>query len=165
MSSEIRRATEADVPALVRIYNDLGVATTASYDLEPLSAEERRHWLADHDAHNWPVLVAVLDGEVVGYASYGRFRDKPGYDFTVEHSVYVLPRAQRSGVGRALMTELIRYARRQGLHAMVGVIDADNAISLAFHESLGFANEGVLHQVGRKFGRWLDVAIVVRVLD
>ena len=165
MSSEIRQATEADVPALVRIYNDLGVATTASYDLEPLSVEERRHWLADHDAHDWPVLVAMLDGEVVGYTSYGRFRDKPGYDFTVEHSVYVLPRAQRSGVGRALMTELIRYARRQGLHAMVGVIDADNAISLAFHESLGFANEGVLHQVGRKFGRWLDVAIVVRVLD
>mgnify|MGYP005816398031 CR=1 FL=1 len=165
MTSEIRQATDADVPALVRIYNDLGVATTASYDLEPLSVEDRRRWLADHDAHGWPVLVAVSDGEVVGYATYGRFREKPGYDFTVEHSVYVLPQAQRGGVGRALMSELITYARRQGMHAMVGVIDADNAVSLAFHQSLGFANEGVLHQVGRKFGRWLDIALVVRVLE
>lgn len=102
---------------------------------------------------------------MIGFAAYERFRELPGYDPTVEHSVYTAPGHEHEGIGRALMTELIGLARRAGLHAMVGVVDADNKASLAFHEHLGFTICGVLPQVGRKFDRWLDTAVLVRLLD
>lgn len=130
------------------------------------TAAERAAWLARHRREGFPVLVA-LDGDerVIGFAAYERFRELPGYDPTVEHSVYTAPGHEHEGIGRALMTELIGLARRAGLHAMVGVVDADNKASLAFHEHLGFTICGVLPQVGRKFDRWLDTAVLVRLLD
>lgn len=116
----IRPATEADLEAITRIYNDAGVGTTASYDLEPVSVDERREWLERHTSSNHPVLVAVADGEVLGFAGYGSFRDKAGYGQTVEHSVYVADGARALGVGRMLMLALIDRARGDGIHVMVG---------------------------------------------
>lgn len=162
----IRAASDRDAADICAIHNAQGVATTASYRLSPGTAAERAAWLARHRREGFPVLVA-LDGDerVIGFAAYERFRELPGYDPTVEHSVYTAPEHEHEGIGRALMTELIGLARRAGLHAMVGVVDADNKASLAFHEHLGFTICGVLPQVGRKFDRWLDTAVLVRLLD
>jgi len=161
----VRTATGDDIVALTALYNDLGVATTASYDLHPALLDERRAWLAEHDTHGWPVLVADDDGPVIGFAAYGAFRAKPGYRFTAEHTVYVAPDHQGRGVGRALMSVLIEHARAAGLHAMVGVVDAENTNSIAFHESLGFQTVGAIPEVGRKFGRWLTSVYQVLILS
>ncbi|SPF68622.1 Acetyltransferase (GNAT) family [Propionibacterium ruminifibrarum] len=162
----LRPAAGSDAAALSAIHNAQGVATTASYELRPGTVAQRAEWLARHRREGFPVLVAIdEDDQVVGFAAYDRFRELPGYDLTVEHSVYVAPGHEHEGIGLMLMTELIDQARRAGLHAMVGVVDAGNRASLAFHERLGFTNHGVLPQVGRKFGRWLDVAMLVRLLD
>ena len=165
MTAQIRPAELADIPALTALYNELGVATTASYDLAEVSEAERTAWLQEHQEHGWPVLVAELDGRVVGYGAYGRFREKAGYDTTVEHSVYVAADTQGTGVGRALMDALIAHARQAGVHLMLGGVDAANQASIDFHHRLGFVDSGVIHEVGRKFDRWLDVAFLVKVLD
>jgi len=160
----VRPATLEDVPALTSIYNDLGVATTASYDLEPVPAAERLAWLWQYQKAGWPVLVAV-DNEVVGYAAYGAFRPKAGYALTVETSVYVRADHQHAGVGRALMEALIGIAREHGMHALVSLVDAENDASVKFHERLGFVTVGTLPEVGRKFDRWLSTTMQVLLLD
>lgn len=158
----IRSAQVADLPAIVDIYNEAGVSTTASYDIEPVDVAERTAWYDRLTQAGFPILVAE-DGEaggVLGYASYGRFRDKAAYAHTVEHSVYVAGGARAVGLGRMLMSALIDRARAEGVHVMVGVLDADNVPSLRFHERLGFVERGRLPEVGRKFDRWLDVVFV-----
>ncbi|MGO4956202.1 N-acetyltransferase family protein [Luteococcus sp. Sow4_B9] len=157
---QIRAATHEDLPVITEIYNEAGVGTTASYDLEPVSVENRRVWLDERINGGTPVLVAEDDGTVLGYASYGTFRDKAGYAHTVEHSVYVARGARALGVGRMLMLALIDRARGDGVHAMIGVLDADNEASVHFHEKLGFVEVGRLPQVGRKFDRWLDAVFM-----
>jgi len=161
----IRAATADDADALTSLYNDLGVATTASYDLLPVSVADRLAWLDDHNARGWPVLVAEDAGLVVGYAAYGAYRPKAGYDSTVTHTVYVASTRQGEHIGTALMNALIDIARSHQLHAMIGIIDAENVASVHFHESLGFQIAGTLPQVGRKFGRWLDTKLMVLLLD
>ncbi len=160
MPLSIRPAADADLPAITAIYNDAGVGTTASYDLEPVSLDSRRSWFEQRSRAGFPIVVAELDGRVIGYASYGPFRDKAGYAYTVEHSVYVARDARQRGVGQALMADLVSHARDRGVHVMIGVLDADNAASIAFHRRLDFAEVARLPQVGRKFGRWLDVVMV-----
>lgn len=160
MAPMIRPATEADLSAIVDIYNEAGVGTTASYDLEPVTLDERQLWFQRLQARDCPVLVLEIDGEVVGYAAYGPFRDKAGYAHTVEHSVYIADGHRAEGGGRLLMSALIDYARGRGVHVMVGVLDASNDASVAFHERLGFARSAVLPEVGHKFGRWLDVVFM-----
>ncbi len=158
----IRSAQVTDIPAIVDIYNEAGVSTTASYDIEPVDLAERTAWYDRLTQAGFPVLVAE-DGEaggVLGYASYGKFRDKAAYAHTVEHSVYVARDARAVGLGRMLMTALIDRARAEGVHVMVGVLDAENAQSLRFHQRLGFVECGRLPEVGRKFDRWLDVVFV-----
>lgn len=162
----VRDATDADAGAITAIHNAQGVATTASYALTKGTIAERIAWLHRQRDQRHPVLVATDPrGTVLGFADYDRFRSLPGYDLTVEHSVYVAPGHEHAGLGKALMTLLIDRARASGVHAMVGVIDADNTASIAFHEQLGFRNCGTLPQVGRKFDRWLDVTLMVKLLD
>lgn len=163
MPCTIRRASTDDLPAITAIYNSAGVATTASYDLAPVTVADRAAWLEAKSRRRFPVLVAVAEeGEVVGFASYGPFRDKAGYDFTVEHSVYVAEDRRAGGIGRMLMTALLDEARAQGVHVMIGVVDATNTASISFHEQLGFQVSGRLDEVGRKFGHWLDVVFMTR---
>lgn len=152
----IRDATSADLPALTDVYNSLGVATTASYDLTEASTSDRALWLASHT-----VVVAEVDGHVVGYAAHGQFRSLAGYDATRETSVYVHPEHQGRGLGRRLMQGLIERARASGVHALVAVIDADNVASKALHADLGFVDCGTLPEVGRKFEHWLSVTLMV----
>ncbi|NTY02152.1 GNAT family N-acetyltransferase [Deinococcus sp. JMULE3] len=161
----VRAAARADVPAITDIYNHAVEHTTASYDLEPVTLESRLDWFDEKTAHGWPVWVAVSGEEVVGWATFGPFRAKPGYRFTAEHSVYVRDGLRGQGVGGALMLPLIEEARARGLHSLIGGVDAENAGSLAFHERLGFTPVAHFRQVGHKFGRWLDLVFVQRLLN
>mgnify|MGYP000847508595 FL=1 len=156
----IRPAEERDLPAILEIANQAIAETTADWDTSPQTLDQRAEWLRGRNAAGFPVLVADDSGEVLGYASYGTFRDREGYAATVEHSVYVSPAAQGRGVGGLLMAELIEHARGAGIHVMVGGLDGDNEGSLRFHERLGFTALPPLREVGHKFGRPLDLVFV-----
>jgi L-amino acid N-acyltransferase YncA len=161
----IRVATEADLEAITAIYNDAILMTTASWDDQIVGIDDRRRWLAEHATEPNVTLVAEIDGEVVGFAGYGSFREKAGYDFTVEHSVYLAPEAQGRGLGTRLLSELIEAAAARGIHVMIGGLSADNDVSLKLHQRLGFVETARMPQVGKKFGRWLDLVFVQLVLD
>lgn len=154
----IREATAADMAAVTAIHNDQAIASTNSYDWTPFDEQHWLNWLVSQQSAGRPCLVAELDGEVVGYASYAPFRGKAGWQYTVEHSVYLAPHAVGQGLGRALMAELVEVARQRGVHVMVAVIDDANQGSQRFHEALGFELMGVIREGGRKFDRWLDCA-------
>lgn len=162
---QVRPAVRADVPAILAIYNHAVLHTTASYDLEPQALETRLAWFDARRQEGWLVLVAEQGGSVVGWSTYGRFRDKPGYRHSVEHSVYVAPDVHGRGLGTALMRPLIEQARQDGHHVMIAGVDADNAGSLRFHERLGFVPVAHFRQVGHKFGRWLDLVFLQLTLE
>ncbi|MBB1509557.1 GNAT family N-acetyltransferase [Tessaracoccus sp. MC1756] len=162
----IRPAHIRDLPAITDIYNEAGVGTTASYALEPVSVADRQKWFERLTATGYPVLVMEdPDGLIIGYASYGQFRPLEGYRHTVEHSVYIRSGHRTAGAGRMLMTALIDYAQGRGVHVMLGVVDGSNEDSIAFHRRLGFEVAGRLPQVGRKFGRWLDVVFMTMIFE
>ena len=165
----VRPATEEDLPATLAIYNELIPTTTVAWTEDLQTLDERIAWYRARQERGFPVLVAVDDaGEVVGTTTYGDFRDsvdKPGYRFTVEHSVHVRADQRRNGVGQSLMRELIEVARRSGVHAMIGGIDAANQDSIVFHERLGFVEVARMPQTGWKFGRWLDLVLVQLTID
>jgi L-amino acid N-acyltransferase YncA len=157
-------ATEADLPAILAIHNEVIANSTAIYTEVPATLEDRTAWRATRVAQGYPVLVAREAGEVLGFASFGGFRAALGYAATVEHSVHVRADARRCGVGRALLSALPDRARAAGKHVLIGGIDADNEGSLALHASLGFEKVAHFRQVGRKFGRWLDLVFVQLIL-
>jgi phosphinothricin acetyltransferase len=155
----IRPATLEDVPAILEIYNEAVLNTTASYDYEPASLGARTQWFMDHERDGYPVFVALNEAcRVVGWASLSRYHARPGYRFTTENSVYVAADQRGRGIGRRLLAESIEAAKRKGLHAIIAAIDADNQASLRLHESFGFEKVGHFKRVGYKFNRWLDVA-------
>ncbi len=162
---DIRNATEADLPAILAITNDAILHTTSSWNVHPTTLEARREWLAARQAAALPVLVADIDGIVAGFGSYGSFRAWDGYRLTVEHSIYVDAAFRRRGVGRLLLTALIDHATDAGMHVMMGVISADNEVSITLHEQFGFETVGRLPEVGRKFDRWLDLVLMQKMLQ
>lgn len=159
-----RNATEADLPTILAITNDAILHTTSSWNTKPTTLEARAQWLADRQAAGLPVLVSVIDGAVAGFGSYGSFRAWDGYALTVEHSIYVDSAFRHQGAGRALLTALIDHAIEAGMHVMMGVISADNEVSILLHEQFGFAIVGRLPEVGRKFDRWLDLVLMQKTL-
>ena len=163
----LRDAGDADAAALNAIYNASVLADTASWDLAPWTLPERNEWLAGRRAGGFPVLVAVrvADGRVLGFGGWGPFRAKAGYRRTAELSLYVAEDARGQGVGRLLMQGILDTARAAGIHALVGGLSADNAVSARLHASFGFTEVGRLPQVGAKFGRWLDLVLYQLLLD
>jgi L-amino acid N-acyltransferase YncA len=160
---QICDATEADLPGILTIYNQVIATSNAVYTETPATLEDRQTWFAARRASNYPVLVAV-ENTVLGFASFGDFRPWPGYALSLEHSVYVHQDARGRGVGSALMRRLIDDARTLGKHVMIGGIDGENAASIALHARLGFTEAGRLREVARKFGHWLDLVFMQRVL-
>ena len=159
----VRLATIDDAEATRAIYNLEVTESTVTFDLVPRSSDEQREWLtARSGAH--AVLVAEDEGEVVGFASLSPFRDRPAYSTTVENSVYVRRDQRAKGVGKLLLSELITLATSHGFHAMIARIVGDHEASIALHRALGFEVVGTEREVGRKFGRWLDVALMQRLL-
>jgi phosphinothricin acetyltransferase len=162
----IRPTRAADLPALAAIYNDVVATSTAIYAEQPATLEERAAWFAARSAAGFPVLVAARDGGVVGFASFGEFRGAwPGYRYSVEHSVHVRADCRGRGIGPRLLEALFPPAVALGKHVMIGAIDAANAGSRRMHARLGFVEVAYLREVGRKFGRWLDLVFVQRFLD
>lgn len=154
----IRDATDADLPAILEIYNDAVAHTTAIWNDNLVDLANRRDWFAARQARGFPVLVADVDGRVAGYASYGDWRAFEGFRHTVEHSVYVRRDLRGGGIGRTLMRRLVERARAGNIHVMIACVEAGNAASLRLHEGLGFRLVGIHREVGIKFGRWLDLA-------
>lgn len=161
---QVRPATRDDLPAIVEIYNEAVLNTTASYDYEPHSMEQRVAWFDAHEQRQQPVFVAVENSIVLGWSSLSSFRERIGYRFTVENSVYVGVSHRGRGVGAALMPPLIESAQALGMRAIIAAIDAENDISIRLHARFGFVTVGHFKQVGFKFGRWLDVVYMERLL-
>ncbi|MBN9668795.1 GNAT family N-acetyltransferase [Roseibium aggregatum] len=161
----VRDAAPQDVPSILAIYNGAVRDTTAAWTSKEETLDERLTWFEDRQKQDLPVLVAADGDSVLGFASYGPFRPREGYRFTVEHSVYVAPSARRQGIGRSLLEHLVQIAEARNFHLMVGVVDGANDASIALHEKLGFEVSGRLPQAGTKFGRWLDLVFLTRVLN
>jgi phosphinothricin acetyltransferase len=164
MSARVRDATEADLRGILEIYNDAVLHTTAVWNESPVEIEERATWLAERRRRGFPVLVAELDGAVAGYASFGDFRAWDGYRHTVENSIYVRADARGQGIGSLLLPELVGRATALRKHVMVAGIEGENQASLRLHARFGFEHAGLLREVGRKFGRWLDLVFLRRAL-
>ena len=160
---EVRLAIPADAEAIRAIYNVEVAESTVTFDLVPRTLEQQREWLADHaGAH--PAIVATIDGEVVGFGSLSPYKERPAYATTVEDSLFVHRAHRGEGVGRRLLDQLLTLAGDHGFHAVIARIVGDNAASIRVHESCGFQLVGVEKEVGRKFGRWLDVVELQRLL-
>jgi len=150
---------DAHAAAVRGIFNEAILNTTALYDYQPRSHDTVVQWFGDKARAGHPVIGAVnAAGELCGFATYGSFRPRAAYKYTIEHSVYVHPAQQRQGVGRLLMQAIIQRATDAGFHAMIGGIDADNRASIQLHEQFGFSHAGTIRQSAWKFGRWLDLA-------
>ena len=159
----IRPATAADLPAINSIYNHFVLHSTCTYQEVPSTADERAAWFAGHGPEH-PVTVAELDGEVVGWGSLSRFHARSAYRRTVENSVYIRHDLHRRGLGRVLLEDLIERGKAIGHRTILALIDADQAGSVALHRACGFAPVARLKEVGFKFGRWLDVVYMQRML-
>ncbi|MBN3580838.1 N-acetyltransferase [Algoriphagus aestuarii] len=160
MSLIVRKALENDIPEILEINNYEILNSTVNYDYEPKSLEFQLDWFHQKSSAGLPIIVAEKDGKVIGFATFGPFRPKPSYQFTIEHSVYIHPDFRGAGVGKRLMEKLISIAKNKGFHLMVGGIDANNLNSLEFHKKLGFQEVGKFLEVGRKFDQWLDLIFV-----
>ncbi|MBI3444447.1 MAG: N-acetyltransferase [Magnetospirillum sp.] len=162
---EIRDASDDDMAAIQAIYAFYVTRTAASFEEDVPSVEEMKARRAAIVGRGLPFLVAVEEGEVLGYTYAGPFRQRSAYRYTVEDSIYVAPFVMRRGIGGALLAALIERCTQSGYRQMIAVIgDSANQGSIAVHRSLGFGQEGVLRGVGLKFGRWVDVVIMHRTL-
>jgi phosphinothricin acetyltransferase len=161
----IRGVEPADAEAIRAIYNREVTGSTVTFDMVERTVEEQAAWIADHLGGH-PAIVAVdeASGQVVGFASLSPYRPRPAYATTVEDSVYVRDDQRGTGVGRALLTEIVRLAGTHGYHSVIGRIVGDHTASIALHEACGFEVVGREREVGRKHGRWLDVVLMQRML-
>jgi L-amino acid N-acyltransferase len=158
----IRDATKADLQAILAIYNDVVTNTTAIYDERPSTLGERQTWFDSRLRHGLPVLAAELDGEVVGFSSFGEWRSRWGYRYTVEHSVHVRADCRGRGFGRALIEALFPRAAALGMHMMMGHIDTAATASLRLHEKLGFTAVGTFREVAKLHNGWLSLVAMQR---
>ena len=153
----IRTATEADIQALLEIYNDIIINTTAVWHEEPHTLTMRQEWFALKKEQGFPVFAAVQNDVVIGFSTIGPFRPWFGYRYTVENSVYVATGSRGKGVAKLLLPPLIEAAKQLGLHAIVAGIEASNEASIALHNKFGFVEVAHFKEVGFKFDRWMDL--------
>lgn len=153
----LRDASAADLPAINEIYNYYVLHSTCTYQLEPETLADRRIWFDSHSSGGYPVVVAQLDGVVVGWGSLAKFHARAGYAPSVEASVYIAHEFHRQGLGRTILEHLIERGRAAGFHTVIGGASADQAASIALQESLGFTRVAHFKEVGQKFGKRLDV--------
>lgn len=164
MNAIIRMYQSEDCAAILEIINDQILNGVALYDYQPRSLAQQQTIFEDKLQKGFPVIVAEIDNDVVGFGYYSEFRFREAYKFTVEHSVYANKNYIGKGIGNLLLTELITLAKKQGLHTMIGVIDSENESSIAFHEKFGFEKAGFLKETGYKFDRWLHSVFMQKML-
>ncbi|MDY0087529.1 MAG: N-acetyltransferase family protein [Coriobacteriia bacterium] len=160
----IRDACATDAAAIAAVYNTYITETAVTFDTEPVGVEERREWLARHD-HDHPVVIAEVEGKVVGWGALSRWAHRPAWHRTAEVSIYVAREHHGEGVGHALMEALIVRGRDAGHHVLIGQIVAGNTASLAMAEHAGFERAGVLREVGDKLGSYHDLVLMQRILS
>ncbi len=167
---EVRLGRASDAEAVRAIYNVQVSTTTNVFDMVPRTTADQQRWMEEHaGAH--PCVVAVNTGaqpgtdQVIGFGSLSPYRSRPAYSTTVEDSVYVHGDHQGRGVGRAILAELVELAASHGFHAMIGRIVGHNEASIGLHRAVGFDQIGIELEVGRKFGAWLDVVVMQRLLQ
>ncbi len=153
----IREAEYRDLSAILDIYNDAILNTTAIYRYKPFTLEDRILWYETKKKEDLPLLVFEENNVVIGFATFGPFRSGPAYKYTIEHSVYIHKDHRGKHIGFTLMNELFKIANSKGYATMVAGIDGSNEISILMHEKLGFSNCGVIRKAGYKFGKWLDL--------
>lgn len=159
----VRNAKLSDVDAITKIYNEAILTTTATFDTLPKSVSERLEWLKSHDQRH-PVIVAELNGMVVGWASLSEWSERSAYDDAAETSFYVKSEYRGRGIGRKLKEAIIERARQLKFHTLIARIAEGGDVSLYLNERLGFVHVGTLKEVGRKFGQLLDVHILQKIL-
>lgn len=166
MSAEfaIAAAERSQLPEILTIYNEVIRNTTAVYSDEEVTLANRQAWFDAKIALGLPVLVASDGTGVLGFGTFGEFRAWPCYRYSVEHSVHVRADCRRRGIGRALVLALLDAAASMQKHVLIAGIDADNAASIGLHLNLGFSVVGHFHEVGFKFGRWLDLKFLQRLI-
>ncbi|MET0626844.1 MAG: N-acetyltransferase family protein [Acidimicrobiia bacterium] len=167
---EIRHAERRDAEGIRAVYNRFVTDSTALFDLVPRTLDEQVAWIDEHSGGH-PALVAVcpdppadVPGGIVGFGSLSPFRSRPAYAGTVENSVYLLDAFQRRGIGRRMLDELVRLAEAHGFHTLIARISGGNEGSIALHAACGYEIVGIEREVGRKFGQWLDVIEMQRML-
>jgi L-amino acid N-acyltransferase YncA len=166
---EIRHAERRDAAGIQAVYNRFVTDSTALFDLVPRTLDEQVAWIDEHSGGH-PALVAIdpdaieLPGGIVGFGSLSPFRSRPAYAGTVENSVYLLDSHQRRGIGRRLLDELVALADAHGFHTLIARISGGNEGSIALHAACGYEVIGTEREVGRKFGQWLDVVEMQRML-
>jgi phosphinothricin acetyltransferase len=160
----IRDARPADVPAIVEIYNESVESSTATFDTVPKTVQDYTAWLSAHDTRH-PVIVAEQHGAVVGWASLSAYSDRPAYNGTAEVSLYIRRTCWNRGIGTSLFSAIIERGRRADLHTVISRIAEGNDVSVSLHLARGFTTVGVMREVGKKFGRLLDVTIMQLIYD
>ncbi|WP_281225331.1 GNAT family N-acetyltransferase [Flavobacterium aquiphilum] len=165
MKIKLRPYQTGDTQAILDIINYNILNSTAIYDYNIRSYEQQKALLEDKIKKNFPVIVAEADGKVTGFGMYGEFRFREAYKYTVEHSVYVDNDFQGQGIGKLLLFELIQLAKKQNLHTMIAVIDAENQSSIDFHEKFGFKTVGIIKDSAYKFDRWLHSVFMQLILE
>ncbi|MEM0992148.1 MAG: N-acetyltransferase family protein [Bacteroidota bacterium] len=156
----IRPATVDDLPSVQAIINHEILHSTVTYHYEEKTLTEITDWFHQKQRNGFPLIVALQNESVLGYATYDHFRKKAAYRFTVEHSVYLAVAARGKGIGQLLMTTLIQQAKEEGYHLMVAGIDTSNRDSYEFHKRLSFEEIGTFEEVGYKFDRWLSITFM-----
>ncbi len=160
----IRKATTTDLAAITEIYNEAVLNTTATFDTQPKTYAEQKTWLDSHMPRH-PILVAQQEGVVVGWASLSKWSDRCAYSDTAEASIYIRREFRGKGIGKQLLKTLIQEGRNIGLHTVIARIAGDNQASISLFKSEGFCEIGAMREVGRKFGKLLDVYLMQKIYD
>lgn len=158
--------TPAHTPEILAIFNEEILHSTSLYDYQPRTPAIIDAWFAEKQKLHQPVLgVLAPDNSLAGFATYGSFRPRPAYKYSVEHSIYIHKAHRGRGLGKLLLRALIDSAQRQNFHTLIGGIDSQNHPSIRLHLALGFTHCGTIKQAGFKFGRWLDLDFYQLVLN
>lgn len=160
----LRPAAEADIPAILDLWNPQIRDTTITFSSEEKTPESLSRMMAERRAAGQEFFLALDGTALLGLATYRQFRMGNGYAHSMEHTIIIGPDAWGRGVGRALMTAVEGHARSRGYHTMVAAVAGENARALSFHRALGYVDVGLLPEQGRKFGRWLDLVLLQKIL-
>ncbi len=161
----IRDAIEGDIPVITEIFNSVIDSSNSVYREERVPQSERLEWFRDKRSHSFPVIVAEIEGVVVGYGGFGSFRAAQGYRLTVEHTIHVAEAYRKRGIGRTILTELIKRAKEGEYHLMIGAIDSENVGSIKLHEEYGFTECARIKDAALKHGKFLTLILMEKILS